>query len=357
MADGVKIRIVGDDSEFERTLMGLGGKVEGVLGRLTVPPGGPGELSSLADGFGEAVAAGARLGNVLDSVNDICGIAEQAMESLAEVVAKALVGLDEPLAELLSAVGGGGAMDLPELGGDLRSQGLEMGASLPEGVATGVEGGSSRAAAAASALGSGILAALDAAVSASPGVEAGASIPEGVAIGIEQGAGQATAAATGAGAQVVAGMAQGILSGRSQVVTAAITVATAAAEAIRAALQIHSPSRVTRLFGEQVDLGFVEGIRDKLPEIQRTVASAFAIEPGVGRFELALASERSGDQRLSALSESFGRMASQLQEIRAAIPSGDRPVVLDGRRLVGGIRDEMNRQLGQTATWREGGHA
>ena len=56
------------------------------------------------------------------------------------------------------------------------------------------------------------------------------------------------------------GLAGGILSSRERVVAAAREVAEAAAAALRAALDIHSPSRVTMETGEQFASGLYEGM-------------------------------------------------------------------------------------------------
>ena len=68
-----------------------------------------------------------------------------------------------------------------------------------------------------------------------------------------------------AGARAAQGLGQGILSHRETVAEAARTLAQAAADAMRSALQIHSPSRVTREMGLMFDRGFLEGILQEMP--------------------------------------------------------------------------------------------
>lgn len=92
-------------------------------------------------------------------------------------------------------------------------------------------------------------------------------------------AARALAGAGAAGRQFSAGLAGGILAGRSGVVNAARQVALSAAQAARSALQIHSPSRVAEGFGEFFDLGFVRGLRNGQPEIDRAIEGALAIAP------------------------------------------------------------------------------
>lgn len=84
------------------------------------------------------------------------------------------------------------------------------------------------------------------------------------------------------GRQFSAGLASGIQAGRSGVISAAVSVATAAAAAARAALQIHSPSRVTEGFGENFDLGFVRGVQNRAGDVDRAVAEAVYVRPPVG---------------------------------------------------------------------------
>ena len=81
------------------------------------------------------------------------------------------------------------------------------------------------------------------------------------------------------GKQFSAGLAGGIISGRSRVIEAAKSVAQAAAQAAKAALDIHSPSKVTEGFGEMFDLGFVRGIENELPRISRAVEAALYPAP------------------------------------------------------------------------------
>lgn len=63
-----------------------------------------------------------------------------------------------------------------------------------------------------------------------------------------------------AGNQAGQGLARGILSARDSVMAAARQVATAAAAALRAALDIHSPSKVTEESGAQFGAGLANGI-------------------------------------------------------------------------------------------------
>ena len=72
-----------------------------------------------------------------------------------------------------------------------------------------------------------------------------------------------------AGAFLDIGLADGIRSGESNVITAATEVATKAIKAAKDALQINSPSKVTYGFGRYFDLGFANGILDYADRVQK----------------------------------------------------------------------------------------
>ena len=134
--------------------------------------------------------------------------------------------------------------------------------------------GFSRAQAQMSGLGAAMAAGLAASGQA---VAAAHSLSAGVVAAL----GSGVSGAAGVGRQFSSGLASGIASGRSAVVSAAAAVARAAAQAARAALQIHSPSRVTEGFGENFDRGFVKGVRNELPAIDRAVRQAVYVRPPV----------------------------------------------------------------------------
>lgn len=121
-----------------------------------------------------------------------------------------------------------------------------------------------------------------------------------------------------AGKMFSAGIATGILSGRSGVISAAISVARAAVSAMRSELQIHSPSRVTQKLGEMTGQGFEQGMVESL---NAAIRSAQGI---VGSMNLT--------PRLSApdLSSAFASAAGSIADAE-----GSRPIYLNvnGRTL------------------------
>lgn len=89
---------------------------------------------------------------------------------------------------------------------------------------------------------------------------------------ISAAAGQADALAgsfSAAGASAGDGLAGGILSRRGAVVSAARAVAVAAANALRGALDIHSPSRLTYETGVYFDEGLLRGIAASADRVEK----------------------------------------------------------------------------------------
>lgn len=84
-------------------------------------------------------------------------------------------------------------------------------------------------------------------------------------------------AGNSAGRMFSAGIARGILSGRSGVVSAAVSIARAAVSAIKRELQIASPSRVTaqlgRYTGQGFEVGMVESLNSAIRSAQSVVGS------------------------------------------------------------------------------------
>lgn len=87
-----------------------------------------------------------------------------------------------------------------------------------------------------------------------------------------------TGAAYSAGLNVAAGLASGISAGRSSVVNAAASVAAAAISAANSTLAVNSPSRVFKRIGEEVDEGFILGIRGGSGLVKSAVDKAFSFE-------------------------------------------------------------------------------
>jgi len=85
----------------------------------------------------------------------------------------------------------------------------------------------------------------------------------------------------GLGASVASGFAAGILSGKYGVIEAAKRIARAALSAIREAIDSRSPSREMIKTGRDFGAGFVIGIRDMVPQVQKAslVLAQSAVKP------------------------------------------------------------------------------
>ena len=125
-------------------------------------------------------------------------------------------------------------------------------------------------------------------------------------------------AGNSAGRMFASGIARGILSGRSNVVNAAVSIARAAVYAIRRELQIASPSKVTMQLGRYTGQGFEQGMVESLNDAIRSAQSV------VGSMNLT--------PRLSApdLSSAFASAAGSIADAE-----GSRPIYLNvnGRTL------------------------
>lgn len=115
------------------------------------------------------------------------------------------------------------------------------------------------------------------------GISGGAAQVSSAALSVAQGANfassAATAAARQAGLRLSQGFARGISSGSGAVMQAVNRVVNAAIARIRAALKIHSPSRVTFELGGNFGAGFADGIAATLG---RTRQSAQQLAAGAG---------------------------------------------------------------------------
>jgi len=73
-----------------------------------------------------------------------------------------------------------------------------------------------------------------------------------------------------AGRRAGAGLQMGLISQRDGIIAAARQVALSAAAALRGALQIHSPSRITYEMGKYFDEGLMQGILDGVGRVEQT---------------------------------------------------------------------------------------
>ena len=130
-----------------------------------------------------------------------------------------------------------------------------------------------------------------------------------------------------AGAQAALGLQSGLLSGKNAVAAAARTVADAAANALRGALQIHSPSKVTYQAGRFFDEGLLSGIENGLSLVESAAA-------GLGRS----AAEALGGPNVTAAASSNSMAREQNDSISITVP-----LEIDGYRLGVAAIEGINR--------------
>lgn len=126
------------------------------------------------------------------------------------------------------------------------------------------------------------------------------------------------------------GLGRGILSQRDTVENAARSLAQAAADAVRNALQIHSPSRVTRDMGRMFDRGFLEGILQDIPMAEQQ-------------------SRALADRTAAALQENTPSV-SQARPVHQDAPPVHvtLPLEIDGYRLGMAVLENINRIMDAT---------
>lgn len=125
---------------------------------------------------------------------------------------------------------------------------------------------------------------------------------QGLAAGAVQAVDAMAAEFLQAGLQAAQGLRAGLLLGKGGVAQAAAELASAAGKAVRDALQIHSPSRVTREMGRMFDEGFLQGILENTPRIEEETrrVSQQAAQGLQSAVPQAASSGMSGDTAFSA---------------------------------------------------------
>lgn len=162
-----------------------------------------------------------------------------------------------------------------------------------------------------------------------------------------------------AGYNMASGMAQGIDSGRSLAVSAAISVARDAINAAKAEADIHSPSRVMEEAGEFFTEGWAIGIGNKtrmaVESARKMVESTFTAVPSsmssVGNMRLSASAEKpSSSSAVNVTVDNDGGItkADVYDAMVAAIGSaggGEVAVYVDGKKLASSIAKPMGVEL------------
>lgn len=141
-----------------------------------------------------------------------------------------------------------------------------------------------------------------------------------------------------AGLNLAQGLAQGILAGRSAVVSASRIISQAAVDTIRTDLKIHSPSRVMAAIGAYIPSGLAIGIESDMWRVQRAVSSMSTATTQIQRAGIA------GGAGYTPYNAAGGTSAGQ---------SGVNAVVMMDRTIVGRmVADEVSRVIGTQITAR-----
>lgn len=225
MADGVRIRIVGDDSEFVKTLQGV-------------------EVRAKA-AFQGIRAAGGDWG--LNTVSALLGVCMGRVGQLGAQIGRLQPALQKGLEGLAGQLTYGVSID-----GDVSSLAGSL-SDAADGLADGIRARQSAVLAAANRL----------------------------AAAARQAMGDMDGAYD-AGAQMAAGFQRGLSGRKSTVEAAARGLASAATDALRSTLQIKSPSRVTMRMGEFAGQGFEIGLTNSMQTAVRSagrIAGAMNLSP------------------------------------------------------------------------------
>lgn len=149
-----------------------------------------------------------------------------------------------------------------------------------------------------------------------------------------------------AGSFIGQGLVNGIKSMAGSAMSAAASIASKAAGAIKKALKIHSPSRVTYGFGGYFGAGFINGIKSTQKQVGRVAG-------GMG--DLASNALNSNIQALNAnvsgsyngsLTMQDSSLQMQNNALLRTIAGKNTDLYLDGNTLVGGTANRMDNALG-----------
>lgn len=136
-----------------------------------------------------------------------------------------------------------------------------------------------------------------------------------------------------AGLNVSAGLAAGIRAGKSQVISAASEVASAAIQAANDKLEIHSPSHVFRRMGNNTMESYALGVQDRQSSVEKTVRTAVdfsGIKGSVGSVK--------GTASISEQRNLANELKEAMKNVKLVAYIGDREVtrVLSGLGVVFG---------------------
>lgn len=183
-------------------------------------------------------------------------------------------------------------------------------------------------------------------------------------------AGRALSGAVGAGIGRAfgQGLAQGIRSGQNEAGAAAASLGQTAAEALRRALDSHSPSRVTRDIGQDFDLGLTLGLRRGAAGVDQAAGNVGEMAAEALRQALPREAERNGAAMESrtvqqviygaggmgaATAPDAGWTADAARVIAAALNGVS--VRMDGEQVGALVAPTVSERIARQANWRRNG--
>lgn len=155
-----------------------------------------------------------------------------------------------------------------------------------------------------------------------------------------------------AGSFIGQGLVNGIKSMAGSAMSAAASIASKAAGAIKKALKIHSPSRVTYGFGGYFGAGFINGIKSTQKQVGRVAGGMGDLASNALNSNIkALNANVSGSYN-GSLTMQDSSLQMQNNALLRTIAGKNTDLYLDGNTLVGGTANRMDNALGNNTRLR-----
>lgn len=305
-----------------------------------------GLVNSLNSGAGSASSAASALGNAAKSGlgnMSVAGNYQTAATSATQNFARTLSAGQGNAKSSASALGNSAKNSLK--GTNIPSNFTQQAKTATNQFAAGIRNGTNSASSAARGLGTAATKGLSSVNVASSAKTQGSNLASNFVSGINSGKGSADSAAASLGRTAVSGLssnsggsysigvnfsngfANGIRAGSYGVASAAASVAAAAANAAKANLQIHSPSRVGGWIGKMFDYGISGGMEDNTSVVTQaaemvTDAMQVDVKSLLGMMRGAVSetvSRITTNKMLERAPQAYGYTASQNTEVKQEI--------------------------------------
>lgn len=238
------------------------------------------------------------------------------------------------------AAGGNSAISAANAISNKKGNAQQAGSSLASSGANGVKGKQGQFKSAGSGNGS--------AAASGIGSKSGAASKAGSSLGKSgaSGARGAHGSFRSAGGFLGQGLVNGIGSMAGAAMKAAASIASKAAGAIKKALDINSPSRVTFGFGSYFGEGFVNGIDSMQKNAARVAGNMSAMASNALNDNIQGLNSRVNGSYSGSLTMQDSSLQMQNNALLRTIAGKSNDIYLDGDTLVGGTADRMDNRLG-----------